>query len=72
VVDGETGFVVDPRSETEVRRALQRLLDDEPTRRRFGAAAPARAVSEFSYDTLAARLVPVAAGAVDALPFLPT
>lgn len=72
VVDGETGFVVDPRSESEVRDALRRLLDDEPIRRRFGAAARVRAVSEFSYDTLAARLAPVAAGAIDALPFLPT
>jgi phosphatidyl-myo-inositol dimannoside synthase len=70
VIDGETGFVIDPRSVAEVRRAMLRLLGDESTRGRFGAAARARAVADFSYDTLAARLAPVAAGAVDALPFL--
>ncbi len=70
VVDGETGFVVDPHSVGEVRRALLTLLGDESTRHRFGAAARARAVADFSYDTLAARLKPVAGGAVDALPFL--
>ncbi|MGZ8764018.1 MAG: glycosyltransferase family 4 protein [Acidimicrobiia bacterium] len=70
VVHGETGYVVDPRSVAEVRRALMRLLDDESARHRFGSAARARAVSDFSYDTLAARLVPIAAGVVDALPFL--
>jgi phosphatidylinositol alpha-1,6-mannosyltransferase len=70
VVDGETGLVVDPRSVTEVRHALLRLLGDDATRRQFGATARARAVSDFSYDTLAARLAPVAAGGADALPFL--
>jgi phosphatidyl-myo-inositol dimannoside synthase len=70
VIDGETGLVVDPRSVGEVRGALLRLLGDASARRRFGAAARARAVSDFSYDSLAARLAPVAAGAVDPLPFL--
>ena len=70
VVDGETGFVVDPRSVAEVRRSLLRLLGDESLRHDFGAAARARAVADFSYDALAAGLEPVASGAVDALPFL--
>ncbi len=70
VVDGETGFVVDPRSVSDVRRSLSRLLGDESLRHGFGAAARARAVAGFSYDSLAARLAPVAAGAVDALPLL--
>ena len=70
VVDGGTGLVVDPRSVTDVRRALLRLLGDAATRARFGAAARERAVTDFSYEALAARLAPVAAGVVDALPFL--
>jgi phosphatidylinositol alpha-1,6-mannosyltransferase len=61
VVDGETGFVVDGRV-LDVRGALAALLADEGLRARMGAAARARAVMEFSYDTLAARLAPVVAG----------
>jgi phosphatidylinositol alpha-1,6-mannosyltransferase len=61
VVDGETGFVVDGRV-LDVRGALAALLADEDLRARMGAAARARAVMEFSYDTLAARLAPVVAG----------
>jgi phosphatidylinositol alpha-1,6-mannosyltransferase len=61
VVDGETGFVVDGRA-LDVRGALAALLADDGLRARMGAAARARAVMEFSYDTLAARLAPVVAG----------
>ncbi len=61
VVDGETGFVVDGRA-LDVRGALAALLADDDLRRRMGAAARARAVMEFSYETLAARLAPVVAG----------
>ncbi len=61
VVDGETGFVVDGRV-LDVRGALSALLADDGLRARMGAAARARAVMEFSYDTLAARLAPVVAG----------
>ncbi len=61
VVDGETGFVVDGRA-LDVRGAVGALLADDDLRRRMGAAARARAVEEFSYDTLAARLAPVVAG----------
>jgi len=62
VVDGETGFVVDPRDVTAVRGALDRLLRDDTLRTRMGAAARARAATELSYDALAARLAPLAAG----------
>jgi phosphatidylinositol alpha-1,6-mannosyltransferase len=61
VVDGETGFVVDARV-LDVRGALAALLADDDLRRRMGAAARARAVMEFSYETLAARLAPIVAG----------
>jgi len=62
VVDGETGFVVDPRDVRAVRDAIGRLLADEALRRRLGAAARARAAGTLSYDALAARLAPLAAG----------
>jgi phosphatidylinositol alpha-1,6-mannosyltransferase len=72
VVDGETGLVVDPSDVTATRDALARLLGDDELRRRLGAAAQRRAETEFSYDTLAARLLPLAAGDLSVLsPFEP-
>jgi phosphatidylinositol alpha-1,6-mannosyltransferase len=62
VADGETGFVVEPRDVTAVRAAVARLVGDRALRDRLGAAAQRRAHEEFSYDTLAARLAPLAAG----------
>jgi phosphatidylinositol alpha-1,6-mannosyltransferase len=62
VVDGETGFVVEPRDVGAVRAALDRLLRDDELRARMAAAARTRAATELSYDALAARLVPLAAG----------
>jgi phosphatidylinositol alpha-1,6-mannosyltransferase len=62
VVDGETGFVVEPRDVRAVRAAIDRLLRDDRLAKRLGAAARRRAVDELSYDVLAARLAPLAAG----------
>ena len=57
VADGESGLVVArPTDPTAVAEALGHLLDDGDARIRFGAAARARAVEDFSYDHLAARL----------------
>ena len=58
VADGATGYVVDePNDVDAVAAALARLLDDDALRARLGKAARARAVAEFSYDVLAARLL---------------
>ncbi len=62
VVDGETGFVVEPRDVDAVSDALRRLLDDDDRRAAMGAAARARVERDLSYDALAARLAPLAAG----------
>ena len=67
VVDAETGFVVDPHDVTEIRHALDRLLRDDALRARLGAAARERAATELSYDALAARLAPLAAGDLSVL-----
>ncbi len=57
VVDGETGFVVaDPSDPTAVADRIARLLDDPAGSARMGAAGRERAVADFSYDGLAARL----------------
>ena len=62
VVDDVTGIVVEPRDVTAVRAAIERLLGDDALRRRMGVAARARVETAFSYDSLAARLAPLAAG----------
>jgi phosphatidylinositol alpha-1,6-mannosyltransferase len=67
VVDGETGFVVDPRDVADVRAALQRLLGDDALRTRLGRAARARAVGELTYERQVARLLPVTRGDLAAL-----
>jgi phosphatidylinositol alpha-1,6-mannosyltransferase len=57
VIHGATGLVVDhPEDPEPVAIALARLLDDPALRARLGAAARQRAVEEFTYDDLAARL----------------
>jgi phosphatidylinositol alpha-1,6-mannosyltransferase len=62
VVDGETGFVVDPHDAGGVRGALDRLLGDDALRERLGAAARKRAVEELTYDRQVGRLLPVTRG----------
>ena len=57
VEDGVTGLVVDdPRDVDAVAEALAALLDDDERRAQMGRAARARAVEQFDYDVLAARL----------------
>jgi phosphatidylinositol alpha-1,6-mannosyltransferase len=64
VLDGETGLVVErPGDEVAVADALAALLDDPDGRARMGAAARRRAVEEYEYDVLAARLRTALAGA---------
>lgn len=59
VADGETGLIVHASGERAVDAAADAfaaLLDDEAMRRTMGSAARDRAVAEFDYDVLAARL----------------
>lgn len=57
VVDGSTGFVLpDPKDGVAAAAAIARLLDDPGMRERFGRTSRERAVADFSYDVLAARL----------------
>jgi len=52
-----TGLVVDdPDNVDQVVAAFERLLDDPDLRSAMGAAARRRAVGQFSYEVLAARL----------------
>ena len=54
VVDGVTGFLV--KSEVELLERCQLLLDDEPLRRKLGAAGRERVKREFSRDRMLAEL----------------
>ncbi|HEY6316316.1 MAG TPA: glycosyltransferase family 4 protein [Acidimicrobiia bacterium] len=67
VLDGQTGVVIEPRDVDAARDAIGRLVRDDAWRRQLGDAAGARARGDFSYDGLAARLAPLAAGSLDTL-----
>jgi len=57
VVDGHTGYVVrDPRDVGAVAERLRQLLGDSARRNAMGMAARERAVAEFDYGVLVARL----------------
>ena len=57
VIDGVTGRVIrNPRSVSDVAKAIAELLADHDLRSRMQLASRARAVDEFDYDVLAARL----------------
>jgi phosphatidylinositol alpha-1,6-mannosyltransferase len=57
VTHGETGLIVgEPDSVEAVEAALDELLSDPELRRQMGIAARSRAVEQFSYDVLVARL----------------
>ena len=67
VVDGETGYVVAPRSVPAVRDAIRRLCTADDVRAEMGAAARRRAVDEFAYDHLVAGLLPLTRGDLSSL-----
>lgn len=57
VLDGVTGLVIDPPNDVaRVATALDLLLGDRARARAFGTAGRERAVAQFDYDVLAARL----------------
>jgi phosphatidylinositol alpha-1,6-mannosyltransferase len=57
VADGETGLVLGQPDDVEAAvAAFRSLLDDDARRAAMAGASRARAVAEFSYDHLAARL----------------
>ena len=57
VADGETGLVMrQPEDVDAAAAAFESLLDDDTRRASMATASRARAIEEFSYDRLAARL----------------
>jgi glycosyltransferase involved in cell wall biosynthesis len=55
VVDGETGFLVDPRDSAALAEQVIRLLRDPALRARMGAAGRARVEANFAAEVTAAR-----------------
>jgi glycosyltransferase involved in cell wall biosynthesis len=55
VVDGETGFVVDPRDQAALRRHVEGFLRDPGLSRRMGAAARRHVEQHFTWDQVARR-----------------
>ncbi len=58
-VNGETGVTVPPSDPGALARAINFLLDNEETRRRYGMAAKARACEHFSLQRMAQRTLSV-------------
>jgi glycosyltransferase involved in cell wall biosynthesis len=58
VRDGENGVIVPPRDPEAIATAVMRLMDDEPLRRRLGAAA-ARSVATMTWRATAERTIDV-------------
>ena len=65
VIDGVTGRIVHGDDPLAVAAALAPMLDDDALRSRMGDAARTRAIEEFDYERLAARLGDALEGRVD-------
>ena len=63
VADGETGLLVPPRDVDALARALDELLRDPERARRLGEAGRTRALTEFSADAAAERVLRLYAAA---------
>lgn len=57
VVDGVTGWLVDPTDDAEIARALRACALEPEERRRRGEQARARAAGELSWEQMARRMV---------------
>lgn len=56
VVDGETGFLVDPNDEKQLGNTMLRLLSDSDLARTLGQKGFERVVSQFSWNSIVSRM----------------
>lgn len=59
VLDGETGFLVDPHNDTELLEMLTRLLSNRPLREQMGTAAKKRVEQYFSLQAFQNSIHPI-------------
>jgi glycosyltransferase involved in cell wall biosynthesis len=64
IIDGDTGYLVDPKNKTMFVERLRQLLDDQPLRENFGIAAR-KAVESYSPEQIARRFTAVYRKAID-------
>lgn len=57
IIDGTTGFLVDPHSPTAIAQAVVTLFHDPRLSARLGAAARQRIEKEFQYQSVARRIL---------------
>jgi len=57
VVDGETGFLVEPENTDEIARKLILLLTDAELARRLGAQGRERILRQYTWEVIAQSLV---------------
>lgn len=57
IVDGKTGYLIDPTSVESIVAAVSRLLGDEQLRRKMGQAAAQYVASSFNFDTFREKLI---------------
>ena len=62
LIDGKTGFLVDPKSIKDVRESITKILQDNELAKRFATAGRAFVEKEYSYDYLATLLLPLVNG----------
>jgi starch synthase len=65
VVDGETGWLVEPGDATALGQALREALADPERARRMGEAGRRRVEAHFSWDRIADRTMIVYGEAID-------
>ena len=66
VVDGETGWLVEPGDVAALSRALREALADPERGRRMGAAGRRRVEAQFSWDRIAEKTLAVYGEAIEA------
>ena len=59
VVDGETGYVVNPKNPKEIKNKMTRLLEDDNLRKRMGKNARKRVLNEFTIEKSTERLLKI-------------
>lgn len=57
IIDGKTGFLVDPHSVDEIREKIKMILDDEALARELGNNGRERVASLYNWDLIANRLL---------------